>query len=623
MVLFGLGVAVVFIIALRLWYLQIIRGDEFRVQSENNRIRTVFVPPPRGLILDRNGKVIVKNRPSFNIEFVVEDSPQPVATINILSSILDVPVSDLQARMKDQRKRRRFEPKILLKDVSRDQLAKVAANRYRLPGVIINVVPARDYVYGETFAHVAGYIREITSAQLERSEYSKYVQGDLVGQYGLERKWEQYLQGKRGMQAVIVDATGTRIGEASFEPEAAGQNLFLTLDLEMQLAAEEGLKGKKGAVVAMDAKTGEILAMVSHPAFDPNMFTRELLPNEWKDLTMGADKKLNNRALQGTFPPGSVFKVFMAAAGLAEDLVTPANRVSCPGFFPFAGRNYRCHKKTGHGSVDLFQAVVMSCDVYFYSLGNRLGIDRIHKYASLFGLGEKSGIELGDEARGLVPSTAWKKAYFKDPGNQKWYPGETLSVSIGQGATNVTPLQISRGLAALVNGGHLYKPYLIRKIESTDGSFLDDNFHPEETNKIDLDPKKLNIVKDAMVGVVHDGHGTGKRASLEKEFGIKAGGKTGTAQVAALEFHKAGSHLDDHAWFAGYAPADDPQVVVTVLVENGGHGGVASAPIAKQVMEAYFDKKLPRLQPKEDPKEAGAKKTAATPIPEEHDSIAD
>lgn len=614
MAAFGAGVAFFFIIALRLWYLQVIHGDEFRVQSENNRLRTVYVPPPRGLILDRNGQVLVKNRPSFNIEFISEDSPDPKETLHALAEITGVPEESLKDRMKDSRKRRRFEPKVLLRDVDRDVLAKVTAQKYRLPGVIVNVVPARDYIYGSLAAHALGYIREITQAQLERPKFAGYIIGDQVGQYGIEREMEVNLQGKRGMQAVIVDASGNRIGEASFEPDAPGHAVNLTLDLDVQKAAEEAMDQRRGAVIALDPNTGEVLAMVSHPAFDPNMFTRELSAEDWKDLNSDKTKKLNNRTIQGTYPPGSVFKVFMSAAGLATGTVTPKQGVSCPGFFPFAGRDYRCWKKTGHGPVDLYSAIVQSCDVYFYSLGNKLQIDTIHEYMNRFGLGRKTGIELGDEAEGLVPSSAWKQKTF----HERWYPGETISVSIGQGAVTLTPIQIARGLSALVNGGTLYKPYLVKKVASADGTYSDDTFGPTAQGNVDIKPELLQLVRNGMEGVVEDPRGTAHSASLMKEYGIKVGGKTGTAQVAALAFHKKGTALDDHAWFAGYAPTDKPEIVVVTLVENGGHGGSAAAPVVKHVMDAFFKKRMPRLIPEVTPTPQSAQ-PAPNDVPEEHD----
>lgn len=590
----ALGVTFCFVIALRLWYLQIIRGDEFRVKSENNRIRRVFIPPPRGLILDRNGKVLVKNRASFNVEFIKEDSPNPEATIQKLSEIVHESQEVLLSHFKDNKKRRRFEPKLLMKDIPRDVMAKIVAKRYTLPGVIINVVPAREYSYNEAAAHVLGYIREISGTQLEKPEYSDYLQGDLVGQFGLEKKWERYLQGKRGLQAVIVDAAGNRTGEASFEEEKAGHTLTTTLDLDVQLAAEKSLGNRKGSVVAMDPNSGEIIAMVSHPAFNPNIFTGELSGDDWKELTTGKDRKLTNRATQGVYPPGSVFKVFMAAAGLAESLVTANTHVNCPGFFNFVGRDFKCHKHSGHGTVALYDAIVESCDVYFYTLGNRLGIDRIHQYASMFGLGMKTGFDLADESTGTIPSTQWKRNYYKTPEMKKWYAGETLSVVIGQGATTTTPLQMTRAMSAMVNGGKVLKPFIEKNLASLDQQFFDDNFKPKVLSEVDIDKKIFTEVREGMQGVVKDPRGTGHRASLEKEFGIAVAGKTGTAQVASLEYHKVGTDLDHHAWFSGYAPAENPQIVVTALVENGGGGGATAAPVVKDTMMAFFSKIYPR-----------------------------
>ncbi len=600
---FGAVVSVFFLIALRLWYLQILNGDYFRDRSENNRLRTVFVPPPRGLILDREGRVLVKNRPSFNVELVTEDSPNPRETIRALAEITGYDARELLDRVRNQKKRRRFEPKLILKDISRDLVAKVSAKRFRLPGVIVNVVPTRNYLYGKLAAHVLGYIREITGSQLDKPTYSGYMLGDVVGQYGVEARWERYLQGKRGIQAVIVDAGGTRIGEASFEPEVAGHNVSLTLDLDVQQAADKALEGKKGAIVALDPNTGEVIAMSSAPAFDPNMFTGEVSGDMWKDLVSGSEKKLSNRALQGAFPPGSVFKVFMSAAGLSEGVINTGGQVNCPGFLNFAGRAYHCWQKRGHGAVDLHEAIVESCDVYFYTVGQRLGIDRIHDYMTRFGLGQTTGLDLVEENPGLIPSTAWKKT-FKNPAEQKWWPGETLSVSIGQGAVTVTPFQIARALSALVNGGHLMQPYMVRRIDSNDGLFKDDGFGPKEVSKVDVSQSILDIVKAGMAGVVNEPHGTGHAANLMKEFGVAVGGKTGTAQVAGLQFfnHKK---LNDHAWFAGFAPVDKPQIVVVALNENGGHGGSAAAPLVKQVMEAFFEKRMPRLVPKETPTPSG------------------
>lgn len=615
MMFFGLGISFFFIIALRLWYLQVIHGGEFRIQAENNRRRTFFVPPARGVILDRNGHILVKNRPSFNIEFITEDSPDPEATIEELSQIVHVPSKDLIKRLAENGKRRRFEPKILVRDVDRDLLAKVASQKYRLPGVIINVVPTREYVHGTLAAHVLGYIGEISGEQLERRKSDGYMIGDIVGKYGVEGIMEKDLQGKRGRQEIIVDATGNRIDidKDSSEPDAPGHAVSLSIDYEVQQAAETAMDGKKGAVVALDPNTGEVLALVSHPAFDPNMFTHQVSQQDLTDLYSGKEKKLRDRAIQDTYAPGSVFKIFMSVAGLATGEITPNWKATCPGSYRFGGRDFHCWKKTGHGVVDLHSAIVQSCDVFFYNLGHKLEIDAISKYAMLFGLGEKTGIELDSEEAGVMPSREWKHKAK----HERWYPGETISVSIGQGYIAITPMQIARGLAAIVNGGKVFVPTVVKRVQSKDGTFSDE-IKPNLLRQLDIKPELLEIVKEGMAGVVGDPRGTGHNASLKKEFGIDVGGKTGTAQVAALQLHKKGTATDDHAWFAGYAPVNNPQIVTVALVENGGHGGSAAAPVVKLAMEAFFDKRMPRLTPKETPvPQSQLPKT--NDVPEEHD----
>ncbi|RIL08610.1 MAG: penicillin-binding protein 2 [Proteobacteria bacterium] len=584
--------AVFLVIVLRLWYLQIVQGDYFRYKSENNRIRQVFVSPPRGLIFDRHGEVLVKNRPSFSVELVAEDSPDPEFSIEKVAEILGRDAEAIKTTAKQQRKRRPFEPRLLVRDITRDELARVMAARWQLPGVVVNVSPARDYLYGDLAAHVLGYIREITKAQLDSPAYSGYRMGELVGQYGLEARFERYLQGQRGVKAVVVNANGTKIDEASFEPEYAGHNLTLTLDLDVQKAADLALKDKSGAIVAIDPGSGEILAMSSAPRFDPNMFVSDIPQEVWQDLVAGPGKKLNNRAVQGAYPPGSVFKIFVEAAAFSEKIVSKGEHISCPGYMQFGNTRFRCHKSSGHGPVSHFEGLVQSCDVYFYNLGNRLGVDRIHEYALRFGLGRPTGLELVDENPGLIPSTEWKKKYFKKPEDQKWYPGETPSVAIGQGAVTTTPLQIARALSALLNGGLVLKPYLVRKVESHDGLFIDDTYSSTIVDKVDLEERIRQMLIADLIGVVNNERGTGKRAKLPQEFDVTVGGKTGTAQVVGLRHGSRLEQHEDHAWFAGFGMTEQPDIVAVALVENGGHGGVAAAPLVKEVLQAFYAKKL-------------------------------
>ncbi len=582
-----LGALCLSILIGRLWYLQIVKGSFFRDRSENNRLRTIFLPSPRGLIYDRNGEPVVGNRPSFNVELVVEDTPDLKQTVTDVALLVGEDPEVLLDRVSKQNKRRRFEPKVLLRDVSRDLVGQISAQRHRLPGVIVSVVPARDYPFGDLAAHTVGYIREISSEQLKSPTYSSYRAGDMVGQSGIESSLERYLRGERGAQAVIVNAFGNKIGEAFFQPEIPGSNVYLTIDRQLQQVADNALADKKGAVVVMNVKSGEILALSSAPRFNPALFTSEIPKDVWADLTDPKSTKLSNRAVQGAFPPGSVFKVFVGAAALSEGITDTGEKTFCPGFLQFGKRAFRCHKHSGHGTTNMFEALVQSCDVYFYTIGQRLGVDRIHYYAhDLFGFGEPVGLDGMEESVGLVPSTKWKETYFRNPSDKKWYPGETLPVAIGQGAVSTTPLQVARGLAAVVNGGKLLKPRVIKKVVATDGRVLEENSSDPETIRVlDIEPAILNEMRKAMVGVVDDKRGTGHRAALPKESKIVVGGKTGTAQVASRE---SGGKIEDHAWFAGFGPANDPQIVVVALVENGGHGGVAAAPIARQIFMQYF-----------------------------------
>jgi penicillin-binding protein 2 len=585
----ALGVLLVafLLLGVRLWYLQVLKGHYFRVRSENNLLRTVYVSPPRGLILDRNGTVLAANRPAYDIEFVAEDCPNPKKTMADLAQIVGQPAEELIAKLGEQ-KRRRFEPKVILADVSADVLARVAAQRYRLPGVILNVVATRKYVFSDFAAHTLGYIREVTREQLDNPQFVSYMPGDLVGQFGLESRWENFLRGDRGIHTLVVNAAGVKISERSYKQELIGHNLSLTIDATVQAAADKALAGRRGAIVALDPRNGEVLAISSGPSFDPNIFAREVPVDIWRDLVNGVDKKMNNRAIQGTYAPGSVFKIVTAVAALSEGVIGPEERINCPGFYMFGSRPFRCHKSSGHGLVNLQSAMAQSCDVYFYTVGQRLGVDRIHDYAKRFGLGMLTGIELADERVGIVPSTEWKRNYFKREEDKKWYPGETLSVAIGQGAVTLTPLQIARAVSVLVNGGRLFRPNLISRIESNYGGYRDQDFGKEPFVDQEFDARVIGLVRDSLVSVVNHASGTGHKAQLKPELNIVVAGKTGTAQVASIAREGNDEALKDHAWFAGYAPAQNPEIVVVALLENAGHGGAVAAPVVKAVMEAYF-----------------------------------
>ncbi|MCB0332514.1 MAG: penicillin-binding protein 2, partial [Bdellovibrionales bacterium] len=570
----------------RLWYLQVVQGSYFKERSENNRVRTQFLPPPRGKILDRNGEVLAKNRPSFDVVMYVTEVGDVQKVLHELSRLTGTSFEDLSAKYEKEKHYARFIPRILLPHVDREIIAKVKANRWRLPGIDVRYRPSRWYVHGDLAAHLIGYIREIDETQLKAPAYAAYYRsGDLVGKYGLERKWEQSLQGRRGRNNIVVNVHGVKMSDLAasdpmYQTDAIpGQSIKLTIDLDVQRAADEALKELKGGVVALDVSTGEVLAMASSPRFDPNMFIGDLSSKEWNDIVSGPGRKLNNRAMQGAYPPGSTFKVIMGAAALEEGVIDPHEKVYCPGHYAFGGRRFHCHKRSGHGNVDLKQAIIESCDVYFYVVGQRLGIDRIHEYAYRFGLGHQTGIDLAHESPGLVPSTQWKKKRFSGTEQEKWYPGETLSVVIGQGANLATPLQMAVATAAIANGGKVFKPQLLKGIYGASGTFQDESFAPEQVDELRLHQSTLALLRSAMEGVVNDPKGTARRARLPEEWGIRVAGKTGTSQVVSLAKKDSSKEYEHHAWFIGYAPAQNPEIAVAALIENGGHGGATAAPV--------------------------------------------
>ena len=572
----------------RLAVLQIAQGERYTFLSENNRVRIKRVPGTRGMIMDRQGELMVDSRPSFDLLFVPEDAGDPQSTLRQLAKYLGRPEHELIAVFEENKSRAAFDEIILGRDVDWATVVAVETHQLDLPGVNLRVRPRRNYADGPIAAHVLGYLGEIGPKQLKILKEQGYGSGDEIGQYGLEKRWEVFLKGQNGGQQVEVDALGRRVRVLHEVVDVPGYTVHLTLDRQLQQTAYEALKGREGTIVALDIHTGAILTMVSTPAFDPNLFARGIKPEEWRTLTKDRLRPLNNRAIQGQYPPGSTFKIIMAIAGLEEGVIVPDERISDPGFFPFGNRSFRDWKKGGHGSVDLHKAIVESCDVYFYQLGQRLGIDKIAKYSRAFGLGEKTGAFLDDEKDGLVPDTAWKRKRYRQP----WYPGETPSVAIGQGYLTTTPLQLANMMAAVANGGTLYRPRIVNKVESVDGTMVRE-YGPERIRTINLKPTTLQRVQTALADVVRGRGGTGGAARSNM---ISVAGKTGTAQVvemkaAYLKSEQLSYFNRDHAWFVAYAPVENPQVAIVVLVEHGGHGGEAAAPMAKKVFEKYIEMK--------------------------------
>ena len=583
----------------RLLFLQVVSGERYTFLSENNRVRIKRVAGTRGMIFDRQGQLLVDSRPSFDLIFVPEDSGDPQNTLRLLARYLKRDEAELLKTFEEGKSRAAFDEMVLGRDVDWSAVVAVETHQLDLPGVSLRARPRRSYVDGPMAAHVLGYLGEINQKQLKVLKERGYTVCDEIGQYGLERRWEELLRGQSGGQQVEVDALGRRVRVLHEVTDVPGYTVHLTLDRQLQAAAHEALKGKEGTIVAIDVNSGAILALASTPAFDPNVFARGIKAEEWSGLIKDKLRPLSNRATQGQFPPGSTFKIIMAIAGLEEGAINPDSSIQDPGFFPFGNRQFRDWKKGGHGSVNLHRAIVESCDTYFYQLGAKLGVDRIAKWARAFGLGEKTGIALDDEKGGLIPDTEWKQKRFRQP----WFPGETISVAIGQGYVTVTPLQLANMMAAVASGGKLYRPYLVSKVESLDGATVRE-YGPELIRSIEMKQETISRVHKALADVVHGPGGTGGAARSPL---IQVAGKTGTAQViemkgAYLKSEQLSYFNRDHAWFVSYAPLEKPQIAVAVLVEHGGHGGEAAAPMAKKV----FEKFIAPQQPPTDKQEARA-----------------
>ncbi len=566
------------IFTLRLWYLQVIKGGEYRKLDERNRLRVMDIPAPRGVIYDRNDNPLVRNVLSFDVSVVKEDIPRDYEALSALGRLVGLMPEDIKKRSRVMNNP--FEAIKLKQNISFEEVAKIEARRIDFPGLQVEVTSAREYLYGQTASHVLGYLGNPTPRQLSSSEYNNISPQSFIGQFGVEKSYDSLLRGVAGKKIVEVDALGNVIKFVRIQKPARGHDLRLTLDVNAQMEAEKSLEGKTGAVVAIKPDTGEILALASAPSFNPNLFVGGINIRDWKELVQHPKKPLMNRAIQNQYPPGSTFKIITALAALEKGVVSEDTPFSCYGSINL-GRVFRCWKDGGHGGVSLYRALVESCDVYFYEVGKRINIDTVAQYASAFGLGRPTGIELEGEASGVVPSTKWKLKVKKE----KWYQGETLNTVIGQGYLTVTPVQMARLTAAVVNGGKLFKPHLIKD--------ADKESQPE--NVIEIAHENYEFVKKALVGVVYEGGGTGGRARSNI---ISIGGKTGTAQVigGAVKGKYLPEEHQDHAWFIAFAPQNNPQIAVAVFVEHGGHGGSAAAPIAKRVIETYFNPPKPEVE---------------------------
>ncbi len=573
----------------RLWYLQVVNGWKYRTKSEKNRIHLQDIAPLRGVIFDRNGRLLVDNRAAYDLALIPEDIQDPPALLKRLNELAGIDVKETARKLQKGMQRYPFKAIRVKRSLSRDELASIETHRFNLPGIRIMVSPERYYLFRSLSAHALGYLGEISERQLAGGRYPNNKSGDLIGKAGVEKRWQEILNGIPGGEQVEVDAAGRKLKVVLRKPPIPGANVYLTIDKDLQVRAEKELEDKVGAVVAMDPMDGEILAMASSPSFDPNMFIKGFDKETWKKMVGGKRHPLQNRALAGQYPPGSVFKIAVALAGLQEGLVDPDEKLFCSGSYRLGKSVYRCWKKWGHGNVDLHRALVESCDVYFYQLGKRLGVEKIAEYAKMLGLGSRTGIDLQNEKGGLIPSKKWKLKRWGVP----WQQGETISTSIGQSFVLVTPLQMASMISSVFNGGRLLRPQLTKRVSTPKGEDIQ-LFHPVERWKVGVDDACLEMVKKALVGVVNELHGTGKKARIE---GVLVAGKTGTAQVVSLEKgDRKGNEEDlpeamrDHAWFVAIAPADKPKIAVAVVIEHGGHGGSAAAPIAKNILSAYLGK---------------------------------
>ena len=598
-------VAVFCVLAVSFWVFQVVQHAKFDEMAENNHQRTLALRAPRGLVFDRDGKVLVENRHSYSVSIVREHTKNIQRTIQLLADVLGMDESHIREIVERHRREPSYRPITIVQDATLAQVAAVTARRldFELPDVMVEKVPTRRYPEALA-AHLFGYVGEANDIQVAGDDGLR--SGDIVGKSGIEKIYNSLLMGDDGARRVVVNSVGREIRTLEEEPATEGKRLALTVDYDLQKALEDGFKwsGFNGASVIMDPHTGEVLAFTSVPSYDPNAFAAGPVDRAiWASLNSDELKPLQDRAIQGRYSPGSTFKMAVATAALEEGVITPDFKVYCPGHATFFGRSFQCSLSDGrgHGTIDLRQALEHSCNVYFYTVGNMVGIDKIHKWATLLGLGEKTGIDLPNEVQGLVPSPEWKRERFKE----KWYAGETISVSIGQGAVALTPVSMAVYISTIANGGTRFTPHLLKAVD--DGTGWKDQTPPAPRSTVQLKPATMQAIHDGLWMVVN-GTGTGGLARLP---GYDVSGKTGTAQVISLEGSRAAKgktekDLRDNGWFVFFAPRDNPKIAGVVFVEHGGHGGVTAAPIAKHVLETFFAKQegrpLPPAPRREEPR---------------------
>ncbi|MCP4003543.1 MAG: penicillin-binding protein 2 [bacterium] len=587
-------IAVWLLLLSRLFYLQVIEGETYRHHAERNSVRTSRVMAPRGMILDRNGEILVDSRPSFDVLVVANETDDLERTLGRIAGLADLERGTLLANFGKPRGRASFQQRRAAHDLPRNALARIEARLWALKGVLTQVNPVRAYPNGSSAAHLLGWLGKIDAEQLKSRRFQGYRPRDVIGKEGVEWLLDAELRGRDGGRNLLVDAHGRELQLLGAVAPQPGHNVVLTIDGDLQRIAEAALEkaGRNGAVVALDPRDGKVLVLANRPSYDPNLFAIGIDTEQWKEFTANPTKPLHNRAIAGQYPPGSTYKVVTALAGIEEGVIEENTRVHCGGSYKLGRRRYRCWKRGGHGWVDLHRAIVESCDVFFYQTGHKLGVDKIAYYARELGFAKRTGIELRGEMSGLIPTSAWKERRFGEP----WIEGETISISIGQGFDLVTPIQLASVYAAIGNGGTRYKPYLVDRTESPEGDLIEKRA-PEVLGEVPISREALAKVREGLRGVVKERRGTGyaMRRLPEK---TSAAGKTGTAQVVALAKDPVKDESlipeaqRDHAWFATYVPADEPRIAIAVLVEHGGHGSSTAAPIAAQIAKAFLEKEI-------------------------------
>jgi penicillin-binding protein 2 len=560
----------------QLWYLQVLEGARLRELSEKNRIRVRLAAAPRGVLFDRNGIALVDNRPAFTLSLIPREMEDRQTVLARLAVLLNIPYADL-AETLERVPPDSFMPVRVRRGLTLEEVTRVEEWKLELPGVVVEVEPQRAYSASRFAAHLLGFVREASEEQIRQGRYRR---GDMVGQSGLERLLDRYLRGRDGGERIEVDALGRPVQVVRRQEPAPGAHVVTTVDWRIQEVVERAMSAHAGAALVMDPRTGDILALTSSPAFDLDQFTGPLGRDAWLRLVRDPQAPLLNRALQGQYPPGSLFKVVVAAAGLHEGSLTPVDHVFCNGEFHLGGRTFKDWKEGGHGQVDLRRALIQSCNIYFYRAGLKVGVEVLTRYAKAFGLGALTGIALPGERPGLVPS----RDVTRGRRGWAWQAGDTVNLSIGQGELLVTPLQVARLMAAVANGGILWKPRLVQRVEQPDGKLVY-SASSEMNGYVELAPVVWEFLRQSLWGVVNEG-GTGAAARVP---GLDVAGKTGTAQIVAKSDAARGQ---EHAWFAAYAPANDPQFVVVVLVEHGGRGGQVGAPIARRIFQGIFLEKV-------------------------------